>query len=149
MKTAGDKERDRFGGYLPIVGVAIRHKDTGEITRGADHEGCRVSAYRIATGDTRTAKEIRKARDGVSVLDVWLCDQPFEDGFCNEIGMFFDRTTATQIVCKRMCKPDGKNSSVTQMTTKAILAVGYGIYRSGGALPPDNKVEKVYVEDEW
>ena len=147
MRTAEEKEQDRHGGYMPIIGAAIRHVKTGYITPGVNHQACRVSAYRIATGDTtRTVGELMREWPGVpAVLDVWLEDQPFEDGFINSIGMFFDRAHATQIVSKL----SGIDTIVAEMSCREILAVGLGIYKSGGALPPDNKVEIVDVEDEW
>lgn len=143
-RTAGEKEQDRHGGYLPIVSAAIKHKETGWITPGKNHQACQVIAYRIATGDTRTAKK-RCPLQAHETARSWFCDQPFEEGFVNSIGMFFNWATATQIVCKL----SGRDTVVQQLSCKEILAVGLGIYKSGGALPCDNKIEKVDVEDEW
>jgi hypothetical protein len=121
VRTAGEKEQDRHGGYLPIVGAAIRHKDTGEITPGEDHLDCRVHAYRIATGDMRTAKEITKESkdDNPTPFECWVSDQPFENGFVNSIGMFFNRVNATQIVCKRA----GVDTKVKELSCKDILSM--------------------------
>jgi len=142
MKTAGEKERDRHGGYLPIVAAAIRHRVTGEITRGADHEACLVSAYRIATGDTRSAGVLRRKWCFVD----WLEANRFEVGFCNTIGMFFNRVNATQIVCRRL----NRLCNVAQMSCKEILSVGMGVYKEGGALPPfDVERGDIDVEVSW
>lgn len=161
MRTAGDREQDRHGGYLPIVGAAIKHQETGEITRGENHLCCRLAAYRITTGDVRTNDELLALSGGeepkdanlfvsdmdhtLTVFERWAADQVFEEGFCNSIGMFFNRATATQIVCKRL----GRDTITAEMPCDEILAVGLGKYKSGGALPPDNKIEKVDVDDEW